>query len=49
MLTEAPPLPAWLDGLMSRQEQVTVIKNDQAAVEHFVSSVSRAAKQGAAG
>lgn len=44
-----PTLPAWLDGLMSRQEQVTVIKNDQAAVEHFVSSVSRAAKQGAAG
>jgi hypothetical protein len=34
---------------MSRAEQVTIMKNDQAAVENFVSSVSRAAKQGAVG
>jgi threonine synthase len=44
-----PQLPAWLDGLMSRPEQVKVIKNDQAEVEKFVLQVSRAAKQGVAG
>lgn len=43
-----PALPAWLDGLMTREEHVTVMKNDQAAVEQFVLSVSRAAKQGVA-
>ncbi|WJR79044.1 threonine synthase [Bradyrhizobium sp. NP1] len=40
-----PPLPAWLDGLMTRQEQLTVMKNDQGEVERYVKSVSRAAKQ----
>ncbi len=44
-----PHLPPWLDGLMSRPEQVKVIRNDQAEVEKFVLSVSRAAKQGVAG
>ena len=44
-----PQLPAWLDGLMTRPEQVKIIKNDQAEVEKFVLSVSRAAKQGVAG
>ncbi len=44
-----PQLPAWLDGLMTRPEQVKVIKNDQAEVEKFVALVSRAAKQGVAG
>jgi threonine synthase len=44
-----PQLPAWLDGLMTRPEQVKVIKNDQAEVEKFVLQVSRAAKQGVAG
>jgi threonine synthase len=44
-----PQLPAWLDGLMTRSEQVKVMKNDQAEVERFVLSVSRAAKQGVAG
>jgi threonine synthase len=44
-----PVLPAWLDGLMTREEHVTVMKNDQAAIEKFVLSVSRAAKQGVAG
>src|SRR5215471_10376824 len=44
-----PHLPAWLDGLMTKHEQVKIIGNDQAAVEKFVLSVSRAAKQGVAG
>jgi threonine synthase len=44
-----PALPAWLDGLMTREEHVTVMKNDQTAIEAFVLSVSRAAKQGVAG
>jgi len=44
-----PQLPAWLDGLMTRREQAKIMKNDQAEVERFVLSVSRAAKQGVAG
>ncbi len=44
-----PALPAWLDGLMARQEHMTVMNNDPTAVENFVLSVSRAAKQGVAG
>jgi threonine synthase len=44
-----PQLPAWLDGLMSKPEQVKIIKNDQIEVERFVKSVSRAAKQGVTG
>jgi threonine synthase len=44
-----PQLPAWLDGLMTRAEHLEVMKNDQAEVERFVLSVSRAAKQGVAG
>jgi threonine synthase len=44
-----PQLPAWLDGLMTKTEQITVMKNDAAEVERFVLSVSRAAKQGVAG
>lgn len=44
-----PQLPAWLDGLMTRPEQVKIIRNDQVEVEKFVLSVSRAAKQGVAG
>jgi threonine synthase len=44
-----PQLPAWLDGLMTKSEQMKVMKNDQAEVERFVLSVSRAAKQGVAG
>jgi threonine synthase len=43
-----PALPAWLDGLMTRPEAMTVMKNDQNEVERFVLSVSRAAKQGVA-
>ena len=41
-----PDLPPWLDGLMSRQETIKVVPNDQSEIERFVRSVSRAAKQG---
>jgi threonine synthase len=34
---------------MTKSEQVRIMKNDQAEVERFVLSVSRAAKQGVAG
>src|SRR5437660_1397051 len=44
-----PQLPVWLDGLMSKGEQVRIMKNDQVEVERFIKSVSRAAKQGVAG
>jgi len=44
-----PQLPAWLDGLMTKSEQVEIINNDQVEVERFVKSVSRAAKQGVPG
>ncbi|WP_319798536.1 threonine synthase [Nitrobacter sp.] len=44
-----PQLPACLDGLMTRPERITVVNNDQADIERFVLSVSRAAKQGVAG
>ena len=44
-----PQLPAWLDGLMTKPEQAKIIRNDQAEVEKFVLSVSRATKQGVAG
>jgi threonine synthase len=44
-----PQLPAWLDGLMSKSEQVKIMRNDQAEVERFVLSVSRAAREGVAG
>jgi len=44
-----PQLPAWLDGLLTKSEHMTVMKNDSAEVERFVQSVSRAASQGVAG
>src|SRR4030081_2027649 len=44
-----PELPAWLEGMMTRAEHIKGMKNDQAEVERFVRSVSRAAKQGVAG
>jgi threonine synthase len=44
-----PNLPPWLDGLMSKPEQMEVMKNDQGEVERFVRSASRAAKQGVLG
>src|ERR1700738_1491575 len=44
-----PQLPAWLEGLMTRPEQIQIVKSDQVEIERFVLSVSRAAKQGVAG
>src|ERR1700761_8817589 len=41
-----PELPAWLEGLMAKPEQIKIMKNNQVEVERFVRSVSRAAKQG---
>jgi threonine synthase len=42
-----PVLPDWLGDLMSRKEQFTTLPADQAKVEEFVASASRAARQGA--
>ena len=41
-----PALPPYLGELMSKPELIQVMKNDQALIEAFVLSVSRAAKQG---
>ncbi|KRA56002.1 threonine synthase [Devosia sp. Root635] len=38
-----PELPAWLADLHSRQERLSVLANDQAAVENFISARTRAA------
>ena len=43
-----PALPDWLADLGERKERVTVLPADQAAVERFVASASRAAREGAA-
>ena len=43
-----PALPDWLADLGERKERVTLLPADQAAVERFVSSASRAAREGAA-
>ena len=43
-----PALPEWLGGLDTRPERVTVLPNDQAAVESFIMAASRAAREGAA-
>ena len=43
----APALPEWLADLPKREERVTVLPADQAAVEKFVVSASRAAREGA--
>ena len=43
-----PALPEWLADLDKRPERVTVLPADQAAVERFVASASRAAREGAA-
>jgi threonine synthase len=44
----APALPDWLSDLPARPERVTVLPAEQAAVERFVLSASRAAREGAA-
>src|SRR5471032_221130 len=43
-----PTLPDWLADLPKRPERVSVLAADQAAVEKFVLSASRAAREGAA-
>jgi threonine synthase len=43
-----PALPDWLADLPKRPERVTVLPADRVAVERFVSSASRAAREGAA-
>jgi threonine synthase len=43
-----PALPDWLADLPKRKERVTVLPVDQAAVERYVTSASRAAREGAA-
>jgi threonine synthase len=43
-----PKLPDWLGDLSTREERITVLPADQAAVEGFVSTASRAAREGAA-
>src|SRR4029079_11683439 len=43
-----PPLPDWLADLPKRKERLPVRPADQAAVERFVASASRAAREGAA-
>ena len=41
---QRPGLPAWLSDLGTRQERIVRMHNDQAELERFVRSVSRAAK-----
>lgn len=43
-----PELPDWLGDLETRKERVTVLPNDQGAVEKFILAASRAAREGAA-
>jgi threonine synthase len=43
-----PALPEWLGDLATRKERVTVLPADQAQIEQFVLSASRAAREGAA-
>jgi threonine synthase len=43
-----PALPEWLADLPRKPERQTVLPADQTAVEHFISSVSRVAREGAA-
>ncbi len=43
-----PALPDWLGDLGARKERITVLPNDQAAVEKFILAASRAAREGAA-
>ncbi len=43
-----PKLPDWLGDLSTRRERMTVLPAEQAAVERFVLSASRAAREGAA-
>jgi threonine synthase len=44
----APKMPDWLADLGTRKERVTVLPADQGAIERYVVSASRAAREGAA-
>jgi threonine synthase len=43
-----PVLPGWLTDLEHRTERITTLPPDQAAIEQFITGVSRAAREGAA-
>jgi threonine synthase len=43
-----PTLPDWLGDLNERQERISLLPNDQGAVEKFILAASRAAREGAA-
>jgi threonine synthase len=43
-----PALPDWLGDLNERQERISLLPNDQGAVEKFILAASRAAREGAA-
>src|SRR5438552_886946 len=43
-----PALPDWLGDLATRPERITVLPNEQGAVEKFIMAASRAAREGAA-
>jgi len=43
-----PALPEWLGDLNQREERITTLAADQAALERFVMAASRAAREGAA-
>jgi threonine synthase len=43
-----PALPGWLTDLEHRSERITTLPPDQAAIEQFITGVSRAAREGAA-
>jgi threonine synthase len=43
-----PALPDWLADLPHRPERQTVLAADLTVIEHFISSVSRVAREGAA-
>ncbi|MEJ2435668.1 MAG: threonine synthase, partial [Pseudolabrys sp.] len=45
---QRPKLPEWLADLPERKERVSVLPVEQAAVERYVASASRAAREGAA-
>ncbi len=42
-----PPLPEWLGDIMQRKEHMTILPNDQGALERFILAHARAAKEGA--
>jgi threonine synthase len=43
-----PTLPPRLNGLMTKPERISVVRNDLAAIESFIESHARAVRGGAA-